>query len=186
MRRLLVVLIIALVFVGRYVLSYYRHADTTSAWLFLHITGGALALLIGPWQFWTGLRRRYPRVHRWTGRLFLVGVACGVTGAIGLAITGVEPWAFYVGLMGLATAWLVTTAAAYYTIRRGLVDLHREWMTRAYVLTYAFVFFRAANDYSPLAHVAPVSDRVITLAWACWVVPLGITELILQCGGACA
>jgi len=104
----------------------------------------------------------------------------GVSGAVGLAVMAVGDWAFEVGLMGLATSWLVTTAVGYYTIRKGLVALHKEWMIRAYVVTFAFVFFRILSDYSPMERLRPENDRDITIAWACWVAPLAITEMILQ------
>jgi len=179
---------LAVGFVFKYVLFYYRHYDAVSfdsywprrTWLFLHINGGTLALLMGPFQFWTGLRRRNLRVHRWTGRLFLLGVAMGVTGAVGLAIKAVGYWAFEVALMGLATAWFVTSAMAYYSIRKGLVELHKEWMIRAYVVTFAFVFFRILSDYSFMSRLQPENDRSITIAWVCWVVPLAITEMVFQ------
>ena len=179
---------LAVGFIFKYVLFYYRHYDAASLdtywprrfWLFLHINGGTLALLTGPWQFWTGLGRRNMQIHRWTGRLFLLGVAVGVSGAIGLAVMAIGGWAFEVGLMGLATSWLVTTAVAYYTIRKGLVSLHKEWMIRAYVVTFAFVIFRILSDYSPMERLRPENDRDITIAWVCWVVPLAITEMILQ------
>jgi Predicted membrane protein (DUF2306) len=148
--------------------------------LFLHISGGTVALLIGPLQFWTGLRQRNLTFHRWTGRLFLLGVAVGVTGSIGLAVMAVGTWAFEVGLMGLASAWLVTTAMAYVSIRKGLVALHKEWMIRAYVVTFGFVFFRILSDYTPMSRWRPENDRDITIAWACWVVPLAVTEMIFQ------
>jgi hypothetical protein len=182
------VIALAVGFVFKYVLFYYRHYDAASldsywprrAWLFLHINGGTLALLMGPWQFWTGLRQRHLQVHRWTGRLFLLGVAMGIVGAVGLAVMAVGGWAFEVGLMGLASAWLVTTAMAYYSIRKGLVALHKEWMIRAYVVTFAFVFFRILSDYTPMSRLKPEGDVAITIAWACWVVPLAVTELIFQ------
>ena len=41
-------------------------------WLLLHITAGTIAILTGPWQFWTGFRKRHARLHRWMGRIFLV------------------------------------------------------------------------------------------------------------------
>src|SRR5450432_2058510 len=115
---------LAVGFVIKYVLFYYRHYDAASfdvywprrAWLFLHINGGTLALLMGPCQFWTGLRQRHLTIHRWTGRLFLLGVCAGIAGSIGLAVTTTYGWAFEVGLMRLATAWLVTTAIAYVSI----------------------------------------------------------------------
>ncbi len=182
------IVMLAVGFVFKYVLFYYRHYDAASfdtywprrTWLFLHINGGTLALLTGPWQFWSGLRRRSLQVHRWTGRLFILGVAAGVTGAVGMAATAVGTWAFELALMGLATSWLVTTAIAYYAIRKGLVALHKEWMIRAYVVTFAFVFFRILSDFSPMARLRPENDRDITIAWLCWVVPLGVTELIFH------
>lgn len=179
---------LAVGFVIKYVLFYYRHYDAASfdtywprrRWLFLHINGGTLALLMGPWQFWSGLRQRHLQIHRWTGRLFLLGVAMGVAGAVGMAIMAVGAWAFEVGLMGLASAWLITTAVAYYSIRKGLVALHKEWMIRAYVVTFAFVFFRILSDYTPMSQLRPEGDRDITIAWVCWVVPLAVTEMIFQ------
>jgi uncharacterized membrane protein YozB (DUF420 family) len=182
------IIALAVGFVIRYVFFYYRHYDATSfdsywprrTWLFLHINGGTLALLMGPWQFWTGPRQRHFQIHRWTGRLFLVGVAMGIVGAVGLAVMAIGGWAFEVGLMGLASAWLVTTGMAYYSIRKGLVALHKEWMIRAYVVTFAFVFFRILSDYTPMSRLKPEGDRDITIAWACWVVPLALTELIFQ------
>lgn len=182
------IIALAVGFVLKYVLFYFRHYDAASfdsywprrAWLFLHISGGTLALLTGPWQFWTGLRQRHLQIHRWTGRLFLLGVAMGITGSIGLAVMAVGYWAFEVGLMGLASSWLITTFMAYYSIRKGLVALHKEWVIRAYVVTFAFVFFRILSDYTPMARLQPENDRSITIAWACWVVPLGVTEMIFQ------
>lgn len=182
------ILSLAVGFVIKYVLFYYRHYDAASfdvywprrGWLFLHINGGALALLMGPWQFWTGLRQRNLAIHRWTGRFFLLGVAMGVTGAVGLSLTSTYGWGFAVGLMGLASAWLVTTSMAYYTIRKGLVALHKEWMIRAYVVTFAFVTFRILSDYGPTSRLQPENDRSITITWVCWIVPLGVTEMIFQ------
>jgi len=104
----------------------------------------------------------------------------GVTGAVGLAMTTTYGWAFAVGLMGLASAWLVTTGMAYYTIRNGLVALHKEWMIRAYVVTFAFVFFRVLSDYGPTSRLQPDNDKSITISWACWVLPLAATEMIFQ------
>jgi len=182
------IVILAIGFVFKYVLFYYRHYDAASfdpywprrGWLFLHINGGTLALLMGLCQFWTGLRRKSMILHRWTGRVFLLGVAMGVTGAVGLSATTTYGWGFAVGIMGLALAWLITTGMAYISIRRRLVDLHKEWMIRAYVVTFAFVTFRILSDYGPTSRLQPEHDRSIVISWVCWVVPMGITEMIFQ------
>ena len=191
----IVILGIAVFFVERYVFRYYLNYNQSAfedalrgasnywsmrGWLLLHITSGMIALLTGPWQFWTGFRQRFWRLHRWTGRIFLIAVSLGCIGAFRLAIATTFGWAFGVALFFLATAWCATSAMAYYAIRKGKVEIHKEWMTRAYVVTFAFVIFRVLNDYSPLSHLQPDGDRIITIAWASWVVPLMFTEMVLQ------
>ena len=58
--------------------------------------------------------------------------------------------------------------------------MHKEWMIRAYVVTFAFVTFRILSDYGPTSRLQPENDRSLTISWVCWVVPLGVTELIFQ------
>lgn len=182
------VVVLGLAFVLKYVLFYYRHYDPASfdpywprrGWFFLHINAGALALLTGPLQFWTGLRQRNLTFHRWMGRLYLVGVGLGIVGAIGLSATTTFQWGVVNGIRMLVLAWFVTSAMAYYAIRQRLISLHKEWMIRSYVVTFAFVTFRFLQDYSPLSRVRPEGDRDTTIAWACWVVPLAITEMVFH------
>ena len=182
------VITLAILFVLKYVFFYFRHYDPVSfdpywtrrGWLFLHISAGTLALLTGPLQFWTGLRQRNLTFHRWTGRLYLVSVGIGIIGAVGLSATTTFQWGGVNGIRVLALAWFVTTGMAYYTIRQRLVSLHKEWMIRSYIVTFAFVTFRFLQDYSPLSRVRPEGDRDTTIAWACWVVPLAITEMFFH------
>ena len=179
---------IAVAFILKYVFHYYLNYNAKAFdpyWprrggLLLHITGGMVALLTGPWQFFTGLTGKRVNVHRYTGRVFLGGVTAGVIGATYLAFTTTFGWAFGFGILGLAAAWASTTAMAYFAIRKRQIETHKEWMVRAYVVTFAFVTFRVFSDYGPTSHLKPAGDLAITLAWACWVVPLFITELILQ------
>jgi uncharacterized membrane protein YozB (DUF420 family) len=189
------ILAIALAFVFRYVFRYYLHYNQAAftdplrgaanywemrGWLLMHMTGGLVALLTGPWQFWTGFRARYVRLHRWTGRVFLGGVAVGCVGAFRMATATTFGWAFGFALLGLATAWFTTAAMALYAILKGRVQIHKEWMVRAYVVTFAFVTFRLLNDFGPTSRLQPDSDRSITIGWASWVLPLLVAEVILQ------
>ena len=97
-------------------------------------------------------------VHRYTGSIFLGGVTAGVIGATYLAFTTTFGWAFGFGILGLATAWASTTCMAYYAIRKGLVEIHKEWVVRAYIVTFAFVTFRVFSDYGPTSHLKPAND----------------------------
>src|SRR4051794_6103749 len=51
----------------------------------LHIIGAVLALGLGPFQFLTRLRSRHLKLHRWMGRLYLLGILCGGTAGLYLA-----------------------------------------------------------------------------------------------------
>ena len=189
------ILLAAVAFVFKYVFHYYLNYNaavftdpvvgaanywTMRGWLLMHMTGGMVALLTGPWQFWTGFRMRYARLHRLTGRIFLCGVAVGSIGAYRMAIATTFGWAFGFALLALATAWVTTAGMAFYAILKGQVQIHKEWMVRAYVVTFAFVTFRVLNDYYPGPRLQPDNDRAITVGWVCWALPLLFTELILQ------
>lgn len=111
-------------------------------WLLVHIAGGLVALLSGPVQLWLGLHNVNMNVHRKLGALYMAGMAIGSIAAIALALQTDFGLIFGTGLFFLALAWISTTSLAFVAIRRGLVDEHREWMIRSYVVTFAFVTFR--------------------------------------------
>jgi uncharacterized membrane protein len=186
---------VAIFFVRYYVFYYYLHYSEAGftdpahgssnywamrGWLLLHISSGMTALLVGPWQFWTGFRRRYARTHRWMGRIFLCSVLGGAIAAFRLNLATTSGWAVGSGIFCLAVAWITTAGMAYYAIRKGLVAIHKEWMIRTYVVTLAFVTFRAITDWAPTSQLKPTESVAIVAAWSCWAVPLLVTELILQ------
>jgi hypothetical protein len=53
-------------------------------------------------------------------------------------------------------------------------------MVRSYVVTFAFVTFRLVDDSMRAAHLLGDEERSKLLAWACWAIPLLVTEVILQ------
>ena len=189
------ILAAAVAFVLKYVFLYYLHYSAAAftdpalgaanywamrGWLLMHITGGMVALLTGPFQFWTGFRMRYVNLHRWTGRIFLGGVAVGSIGAYRMATTTTFGWALGFALLALATTWFSCATMALYAILKRQVQIHKEWMVRTYVVTFAFVTFRVLNDYYPGGRLQPDGDRAVAVGWACWVIPLLFTEIILQ------
>ncbi len=177
----------ALAFIFAYATRYFVHYDAATFgpyWprrgaLLLHIGGAIVALLTAPWQFWSGYRRMPMAVHRWTGRVFVAAVALGSVSAVYLSLTTTFGWAFGLGTIALNVAWVATTCMAVYAIRHRQIELHKQWMIRAYVVTFAFVVIRLFNDVLPTSALAG-KDLAITLSWAGWAVPLLATELILQ------
>ena len=150
------------------------------SWLVPHIASGLLAILIGPVQFWPRMRRDYLQAHRIAGRVYVVTVLCGAAAALGLAATINGSPAYSTGLAGLAVAWLTTTGMAFIAIRRKNILQHRQWMVRSYVVTFAFVTFRLADDAMRAGHIMADDERSKMLAWASWAVPLLVAEVLIQ------
>ena len=186
------ILLFALAFVYQYVVHYfmnYNQAEFTAAasnhwtlrrWLLMHMTAGTIALLSGPFQFWTGFRIRYARLHRWTGYFFLGGVVVGSISAFRMAIVTTLGLDWGVALVAMDFAWVTTTAIAYYAILRRCISIHKEWMVRAYVVTFSFVVLRSLGrieDFllGPTSHLEPATEL-----WISWALPLFVTEVILQ------
>jgi len=184
--------LVAARFIWHYAAPYFMHFnqqqfDAYGYWphrfrLITHISGGILALTCGTFQLWTGLRMRAMNVHRWIGRIYLLGAAVGITGAFLMAVYS-QPRSFGVGLMGLATAWIVTTGFAWAAILRGRVEMHKEWMLRSYIVAFAFVTFRFITDLMPgfTGHLGSnPGDAFTSVSWLSWVLPLAVYEVILQ------
>jgi hypothetical protein len=148
--------------------------------LMFHISGGTVALLVGPVQLWLGETRSKLAWHRTLGTLYLFGVTVGAVGAYYLSLTTPGGWVYAAGLFSLALAWTITTGMAYLAIRRRAIDQHREWMIRSYVVTLSFVVFRAIVAGLGAFGVGAFAERATFAAWACWAVPLVLLELCLQ------
>src|SRR5260370_13751798 len=105
-----------------------------------HVFPAMLFMALGPLQFVGSLRSKYPQVHRWSGRIFLMASAVvGVTGltmAFGKTIGGIDEKAA-ITLFG--TFFLIALAnAILHALRREFAQ-HREWMIRGYEIGRAHV-----------------------------------------------
>jgi hypothetical protein len=179
--------LVAVVFFGVAALPYYLSSAygppvyaPRRGWLLLHIAGGAIALLSGPVQLWLGVSDRGIAWHRRMGLVYIAGVVIGSIGAFYLAAHTDFGVIFGAGLAGLGVAWVCTTGLAFLAIKRMLIDQHKEWMIRSYVVTFAFVFFRMIFPVLQTAQLGTLQEQLALSAWACWALPLLMTELVLQ------
>jgi hypothetical protein len=147
-------------------------------WLLTHIAGSGVALVVGPFQFWSGLRQHSMLAHRWSGRVYVAGVIVGGAAAFYLAWHAGQSTAFAISLGTLGVVWWSTTAMAYVAIRLGHIGQHRQWALRSYVVTFTFVTTRTLAELGILSSLG--DDPFATLVWLCWSMPLLATEVILQ------
>jgi uncharacterized membrane protein len=148
--------------------------------LLVHIGFGMVALFTGPVQLWLGIADRRQNLHRLLGLGYIGAVVVSAASAYWIALTPSAGWVFGIGLMGLATAWLATTSLAFLAIKRHLIEQHKEWMIRSYVVTFGFVFFRIGTAASAAFAPAHELEQASIMAWAAWAIPLVFTEVILQ------
>jgi uncharacterized membrane protein len=144
-----------------------------------HTMGGAVAAIIGPFQFLTRLRAAWPRVHVWMGRTYLIAVLCGALGGLYFAPTSPAGPGATLGFGILAVFWLYTGTQAYRSIRRRDVAEHRRWMIRNYSLTFAAATLRIQL---PLLIMAGVHFPLVLaiVAWTSWVPNWLIAEAWLR------
>ncbi|MGH9663333.1 MAG: DUF2306 domain-containing protein, partial [Bryobacteraceae bacterium] len=96
----------------------------------LHIVPSLLFVLLVPLQFVPSLRGRHPRWHRWTGRAILtLGLVIGIS-ALSLSAHPVGGIVEGTATVFFGCFFLFSLGKAWWHIRNGRVDLHREWVTR--------------------------------------------------------
>ena len=146
--------------------------------LIAHIIGGVLALSLGPSQFLYRLRARWPKVHRWTGRVYMIGILLGGTAGFYMAFYAYAGIAASLGFAALALSWLFTGWMAYSNIRAGKKAVHRQWIIRNFALTFAAVTLRIWM--MPLMMAFGETTGYEIVAWACWVPNLIVAEGIVR------
>jgi uncharacterized membrane protein len=171
---------------------YATESSLRYAGLFVHIFSGGLALILGPFQFLDGFRKRSPSLHRWMGRIYLLGILFGGLSAFVIAPGMISGLVGEIGLMSLAVLWLWTGWNAYTSIRAGNVASHREWMIRSFALTFAaatlrlwlgtliatqlpFLQTKYAGDFDAL-----FVEVYRVVMWLCWVPNLIVAEMFIQ------
>lgn len=137
-----------------------------------------VALTIGPFLFVNRWRSKWPSVHRWLGRLYLVGNLVGGLAGLYMATYAYGGPISRSGFALLGLLWLVTGLLAFVRIREGNVVAHRGWMIRNFALCLAAVMLRVQVPLLSQLLDFAVAYRLI--AWTCWVPNLLVAEWLIR------
>jgi small-conductance mechanosensitive channel len=155
-----------------------RHFSGVYEWAFYtHILSGPVALILGLILIAERSRARFPRWHRYLGRLQVACVLLLVTPSglcmANFAAAGPIAAAGLV-VLAIATASCVTLGARSALMQR-FAD-HRRWMWRCYLLLCSAVVLRLMGGLATVTGVtAPWVDPLAT--WMSWLMPLASFEL---------
>jgi uncharacterized membrane protein len=158
----------------------WPHYYNIGRWLLPHGLIGALALVLSFMQFSSHLRTRYTQFHRLCGRIYITSVC--IVAPIGAYISvldesiGYTP-SFMVASTILAVLWMFATLMAFWQIRAGRVEQHRQWMTRSLTTALVFLEVRVVGGLSGWEDT-PASDTVVI--WACVALAYPFADTALQ------
>lgn len=149
-------------------------------WTLVHLVFGFLFMVSGPWQFVATVRRRWRKLHRVLGRVFIVsGVGAALTALVFVANLPVYgAFSSSVGSFLGAALFLIAIVTAYRAARNKRFVQHREWMIRSYAMGLGIATFRVLL---PVFMLPPFSVSFVeswnTVVWLGFIVNLLVAEV---------
>ena len=162
--------------------------DVGNAMFAVHVTFAAVITLTGLIQPIPAIRARWPRVHHWSGRIFLLS-------ALLLALGGLwQTWVrgSYVNVVGSggttlnAVLILGAGAMALRTALAGRFIEHRRWALRLFILASAVWFIRLFYmAWAMATGGAGIGENLdgpfdLAVGYLATLVPLAVTELYIR------
>jgi len=156
----------------------------------VHVMMAAVITFGGLVQLVPAIRNRWPAIHRWNGRLYLLSALMLAIGGLWLT-WGRGTWLNLVGALGISLDALLILAfagLAYRSARARRFAEHRRWALRLFAVASAVWFMRvgymAWGIATGGAGIGKAMDGPfdIFLAFANSLLPLAVTELYLRAG----
>ncbi|MGH8877522.1 MAG: DUF2306 domain-containing protein, partial [Stackebrandtia sp.] len=157
--------------------------------LVAHVGFASVAMATCCMQIWPRLRAKHPKLHRMSGRVYVIGgvIPAGLS-ALGLAWGSAFGPVASASTFIMAPLWMGVTIAGFRMARRRRFADHRRWMVRSFALTMSIIVNRFIGAPVTLA-LYPKLDTVFhgdeTLlaytvggitTWTGWIVCLLLAE----------
>ena len=139
-----------------------KHFAPVKWYLVPHAFFGALAMLLGVFQFSNRLRARYLKIHRTLGYFYVVSVFIAAPLAVPMTMRYGPSLVAASSMQSFG--WMLTTAIALYCVRHGNVTQHRRWMIRSYPFAMVFTVSRLIIPIPPVFRLGVVG--IETVVWA--------------------
>jgi hypothetical protein len=134
-----------------------------------HMLIAPFALILGPFQFIPRLRARYPRAHRWSGRVYVAACLIAGIGALATAPYASGGPVAGLGFGILAVLWIGTTAWAWRAAVARNFTLHRTLMRYSYAMTFGAVTLRLQIPFFFIAGFHSYPEMSVWLAYTAWI-----------------
>jgi hypothetical protein len=142
---------------------------------------GMIALVTGPFQFSTTLRKSNLPLHKKLGKIYIIAILLAMPFAIMLNIFHPIPGAkltFAFENIMQALVWAITAAMAWLAASRRQITIHKMWAARSYGVTLVFVTSRIYNPLQLFMKNPDINDFGHFL-WFLLVIALVIPDLLV-------
>ncbi|MFD1142201.1 DUF2306 domain-containing protein [Larkinella insperata] len=123
---------------------YERGTTTATSGIGLHFATGGIILVLGSIQLIKAVRDRFPALHRWIGRLYVLSSLLAALGGLTFIVLKGTIGGLVMNL-GFGLYGVLTFVAAIETYRHaaaGRMEKHRRWALRLYALAIGSWLFR--------------------------------------------
>jgi uncharacterized membrane protein len=157
------------------------HYVKNAALTLLHVVPGTMFLMLGPLQFIADIRKYWPKLHRWSGYVFIVS---GITFAVTALVINFSFPPFGGQFKSLAVIIfsileLIVLGVALQAVRQRNFMKHRAWMMRAFAIGLAISTMRLFFIPAYLLFGVPNDLTVALGMWIGFLVNTLIVELTL-------
>ena len=153
----------------------------------MHLAFAALITAGGLLQLMTGVRRWFPRFHRWNGRVYLVSSFVMGVGGLAMVWTGTSVGDLSQQIAISINALLIMLCAVM-VLRHALARrfaVHRRWALRLFLVVSGVWFFRIGLTFWIMVNHGPVGfdpntftgPALTTIAFGQYLLPLAILQL---------
>ena len=155
-----------------------------------HLISAAVIMLAGAIQLVPLVRKRFPRFHRWNGRIYLL--TAGTLSLAGLYMQWIRGSVGDLpqhigGALNAVLIWICGGMALRYALARDF-KTHRRWALRLFLVVSASWFirimlflwlmiFRAPVGFDPTTFTGPLPTA---LSYAEYLIPLAVLEIYLR------
>jgi uncharacterized membrane protein len=162
----------------------YIDNDLWFACFYIHVYTSMFALVAGFTQFWPLVLKRFKKLHRRVGYLYIITVVF-ISGPASI----VMGWyanggaSSRIAFLLLSILWIFCTAKAWERAVKRDFTAHRKYMIRSYALTLSAISLRAWKVLIIYSfHPGPM-DAYRIVAWLGWVGNLLLAEYIIASKG---
>jgi uncharacterized membrane protein len=176
---------------GRFITHGHVPGDTAGNFaVAMHIASAVVVMSAGALQLVPQVRGRFPRFHRWSGRIYMLA-------AVGISVAGLY-MTWIRGSIGdlsqnlgstlnAVAIWVCAGMALRHAIARDF-RRHRRWALRLFLVASAAYFYRIAFFLTMLIFKGPVGFDPVTftgpfptiMSFAQFLVPLAVLDIYLR------